>query len=119
MRFSLSLKTVEAPVVARAHPSGTLTLTLAPLGVKGTYTCVSGISPGGLLSVGAGAPTEEAVAAEPDDDAAACGPGPLVEVAVICAGVGAGAGEVVVPQPESRMAPVPIAAASRILVTVM
>src|SRR5207342_887794 len=47
------LNCVAAPVLERAHPSGTLTNTRPPGAVNGTYTWLSGISPGGFDSVSA------------------------------------------------------------------
>lgn len=80
--FSLSVNTVAGPFSVRAQPSGTFTVKpLNPLaGRNTTYAWLSGMSPGGLDSVGAGfgcAPpplpdvTEDPVEAEP-----ACEPPP-------------------------------------------
>src|SRR5436190_2036453 len=52
--FSLSVNCVAVPVVDRAQPSGTLTDTRPPGAVNGTYTWLSGMSPGGFDSVSAG-----------------------------------------------------------------
>ncbi len=60
MWLSLSVNTVEVGVVDRAHPSGTLTLTVLPGGVNATYAWLSGMSPGGLLSVAAGFGADDA-----------------------------------------------------------
>ncbi|GGZ41121.1 hypothetical protein GCM10010344_02130 [Streptomyces bluensis] len=58
------MKTVVEPFVVRAQPSGTFTVKPAkPLdGRNATYAWLSGMSPGGLLSVGA------AFGADPVDD---------------------------------------------------
>src|SRR5882672_9412051 len=54
--FNLSVKTVAAPSVLRAHPSGTDTVNSPVGGVNGTNAWLSGISPAGLVSgVGAAA----------------------------------------------------------------
>jgi DNA-binding response OmpR family regulator len=48
--FDLSVKTVAAPSVVRAHPSGTDTATKPAGGVNGTNAWLSGMSPAGLIS---------------------------------------------------------------------
>src|SRR6476620_7140194 len=62
--FDLSVKTVAAPSVVRAHPSGTDTVNNPPGGVNGTNAWLSGMSPAGLLS-GAAVGTVLLRAAEP------------------------------------------------------
>src|SRR4249919_1929861 len=54
IRFSLSVNSVPVLVLARAHPSGTLTDTLPRGATKGTYTWLSGMSPGAFDSVPSG-----------------------------------------------------------------
>src|SRR3954464_9031887 len=54
--FNLSVKTVAAPSVLRAHPLGTDTVNSSVGGVNATNAWLSGMSPAGLLSgVGAAA----------------------------------------------------------------
>jgi len=53
-RLSLAEKLVLLPWATRAHPSGILTDTNPPAGVKGTYAWLSGMSPGGFDSVATG-----------------------------------------------------------------
>src|SRR3989442_1422060 len=47
-------ETFEPGPILRAHPSGWITLKEAPFGAYVGYWMVSGISPGGLLSMGTG-----------------------------------------------------------------
>src|SRR5690348_17271917 len=55
MEFRALANMNEFGVCLRDHPSGTLTFTWPAVAVNGTYTVVSGMSPGGLLSAATGA----------------------------------------------------------------
>jgi hypothetical protein len=114
MAFRLLVKVDELAVSRRDQPSGTLSVKCPAAEVNGTYTVVSGMSPGGLLSAGTGA-SEDRLTAGFGAPAAA---GRLVDVA----------GWLVLPEPPAphparitaRLAPVvtPIHLAADVLVEV-
>jgi len=70
MEFRLLVNVDDVAMSLRDHPSGTLSLRWPLAEAKGTYTVVSGMSPGGLLSAGTGAC--EAAAGLEDLAAAGC-----------------------------------------------
>src|SRR5262249_38103824 len=70
MEFRLLVNVDDVAVSLRDHPSGTLSRMWPLAEAKDTYTVVSGMSPGGLLSAGTGA-CEEAAAAGVNDPATA------------------------------------------------
>src|SRR5260221_2355500 len=70
MEFRLLVNVTECAVCLRDHPSGTWSVTWPVAEANGTYTVVSGMSPGGLLSAGTGA-CEDAPATGLDEPATA------------------------------------------------
>jgi hypothetical protein len=79
----LSANTVAEPCVVRDQPSGTFTVYPPPDGDHGTYTCVSGMSPGGFVSFGTAdddeadeADEEDADEVDVEDDEQAAAPAP-------------------------------------------
>ncbi|GHG66702.1 hypothetical protein GCM10010513_36150 [Streptomyces glebosus] len=70
------MNTVAGPWVVRAHPSGTFTVNPPPGGDHGTYTWVSGMSPGGFESAGAGAVEDGACGGGEAEEEQAAAPAP-------------------------------------------